>query len=155
MSEGQNILSLHCDKQYSYVFTTYGRVLALGGKAIAKVNKGEKKNVVWEEIQGKVLEKGKIVAIEASQEKFAVVYRKENKSKNKIKMRMGEDILRMINNGKVPLEAYEIGYLDRFLGILESTLKEFSKTDIPKHRIQYFKRNGKIVWDRRTRLDIF
>ena len=70
-------------------------------------------------------------------------------------MRMGEDILRMIQNGSTPLEAYEIGYLDRFLGIMESSYLQFIKTDIPRHRIQYFKRNGKLVWDRRTRLDIF
>lgn len=153
--EGEKILSVHCDKVFSYLLTSTGKVLVLGGKSLAKIQKAEKKNVKWEEIQNKLIEKGKIVSIETSNKMLAVIYLNEIKSKKKIKMRMAEDILRMVSNGKIPASAYEIGHLDRFLGILETTLPEFNKTDIPKHRIQYFKRNGKMVWDRRDRTDIF
>ncbi|XP_033102588.1 uncharacterized protein LOC117105530 [Anneissia japonica] len=56
-----------------------------------------------------------------------------------------------------------VGYLDRFLGILEQPFEAFSWVDIatvdlntlaiPRHRIQYFKYQDEIVWDKRVRLD--
>jgi len=51
-----------------------------------------------------------------------------------------------------------IGYEDRFLGILETTIGEFEHpdADIPFHRIRYFKTRdtGHVFWDRRTRVDL-
>ncbi|XP_071953283.1 uncharacterized protein [Antedon mediterranea] len=56
-----------------------------------------------------------------------------------------------------------VGYLDRFLGVLEQPFDDFSWVDIatvdlntlaiPRHRIQYFKYHDEIVWDKRVRLD--
>ena len=58
---------------------------------------------------------------------------------------------------------FVIGYLDRFIGIIEQDFSAFSWEDIasvdyntlsiPRHRIQYFKFKGEIVWDKRERLD--
>ncbi|OMJ88969.1 hypothetical protein SteCoe_8980 [Stentor coeruleus] len=155
IQDNDKIESLTCDKMYSYICTSNGKILALGGKNAVKMTKAEKKNFLWEDVSEKILEKGRVVEIEGSNKRLGVIYREENKKKIKVKMRMSEDILKLINNGSLPVEAYEIGYLDRFLGMLEISLKDFNKTDIPKHRIQYFKRNGKIVWDRRSRLDCF
>ena len=56
---------------------------------------------------------------------------------------------------------YIVGYEDRFLGIKERALDEWTgeQTDeefIPQHRIQYFKRRGDgvIIWDRGSRVDL-
>lgn len=58
---------------------------------------------------------------------------------------------------------FVIGYLDRILGVVEKDFDAFSWEDIasvdyntlaiPKHRIQYFKYRGQVVWDKRVRLD--
>lgn len=60
---------------------------------------------------------------------------------------------------------FSVGYLDRFTGIIEKPFQEFFWEDIssvgdtvlavPKHRIQYFKYRGEIVWDKRVQLDNF
>ena len=155
LGEDEKIISLHCDKNFSYILTSNSKLLALGGKSNVKMTKNDKKGIIWDEIQQKLLEKGKIVKVETSNKMIGIIYRREIKTKINIKMRMAEDILRMIENGRMPTDSYEIGYLDRFLGILETSLEAFGKSDIRKHRIQYFKRNGKIVWDRRTKTDIF
>ncbi|RDA95550.1 hypothetical protein CP533_1220 [Ophiocordyceps camponoti-saundersi (nom. inval.)] len=56
---------------------------------------------------------------------------------------------------------YLIGYEDRFTGVREKDVDAWTSelTDdefIPQHRIVYFKRksDGRLVWDRRTRLDL-
>jgi len=46
-----------------------------------------------------------------------------------------------------------VGHEDRFDGVLEATLEEFTQAEIPWHRVRYFKKNGEIVWDRRNRID--
>ena len=58
---------------------------------------------------------------------------------------------------------FVIGYLDRFIGVIEKPFSEFSWEDIasvdydtlaiPKHRIQYFKYKDEVVWDKTKRLD--
>ena len=52
-------------------------------------------------------------------------------------------------------EDFVVGFEDRFLGILEIPFEEFNlKTDIPHHRIRFFKRKGELVWDRATKVNI-
>jgi len=46
-----------------------------------------------------------------------------------------------------------IGYEDRFVGIMETSVEEFANSEIPWHRVQYFKRDNEIVWDRVARID--
>ena len=47
---------------------------------------------------------------------------------------------------------YQVVYTDRMLGSLECPLDTFlDSSDIPFHRIQMFKRNGEICWDRKNR----
>ena len=56
---------------------------------------------------------------------------------------------RILWDKKLKKEEFAVGYEDRFLGILEIPFEEFNlKTDIPLHRIKYFKKNGEMVWDR-------
>ena len=57
-----------------------------------------------------------------------------------------------------------MGYLDRFVGIVEDDFSKFSSwgdpaaaeyeaLSIPQHRIEYFKYRGVKVWDKKERLD--
>jgi uncharacterized protein (UPF0248 family) len=57
-------------------------------------------------------------------------------------------------------EEVTIGYLDRFDGLKETAFSVFdekdvsSETFIPWHRVQFFKQNETMLWDRRTKLDL-
>ncbi|XP_061446357.1 leukocyte receptor cluster member 9 [Rhineura floridana] len=79
-------------------------------------------------------------------------------------MKTAEDVIsRLLWDTQVPAEHFSIGYLDRFLGILEEPFTAFSWEDlasagpgmlaIPKHRIQYFKYKTLLVWDKVSRTD--
>ncbi len=81
-----------------------------------------------------------------------------------------ETIHRIIHDPGLPEACFVFGYLDRFVGILERQvaganwgdialldLKNKREMAVPKHRIQYIKCNGCIVWDKRpeSRTDLF
>lgn len=79
-------------------------------------------------------------------------------------MKTAEDVIsRIMWDAALPAEEFKIGYLDRFLGVVEKQFDAFSWEDlasvdydtlaIPKHRIQYFKYKEVIVWDKTKRLD--
>ena len=65
----------------------------------------------------------------------------------------------------LPAPDFTVGYLDRFIGIIEKPFDSFYWEDIsavgatvlaiPRHRIQYFKYKNEIVWDKRVQLDNF
>eukprot|EP00795_Rhopilema_esculentum_P009581 gene9581-17337_t len=89
---------------------------------------------------------------------------KDHVSEKKIAMKTAVDVIsRILWDEELPTELFTVGYLDRFLGIIEKPFSSFSWEDIasvdysvlaiPKHRIQYFKYRDVIVWDKRTRLD--
>ena len=58
-----------------------------------------------------------------------------------------------------------VGYKDRFIGTIETPFKtldwesdiasvgKFDKLVIPQHRIEYFKYQGRVVWDKKNRVD--
>eukprot|EP00347_Sterkiella_histriomuscorum_P002508 403367880 len=47
---------------------------------------------------------------------------------------------------------YTICYEDRFLGLIETDLEKFMlKSEVPYHRIQLFKCNDEIIWDRKKK----
>jgi len=85
--------------------------------------------------------------------------------KPKKKMRTASDVIKRIQWQKeLNPEDFTVGYLDRFLGVQEKEFESFSWDDIatvddfavlaiPKHRIQYFKYCGTVVWDKPSRLD--
>jgi len=72
-------------------------------------------------------------------------------------------ISRIFWDEALPTEFFVIGYLDRFVGIVEKNITAFSWEDlasvdwntlaIPKHRIQYFKYKTVKFWDKSLRLD--
>ncbi|XP_060636428.2 leukocyte receptor cluster member 9 [Anolis sagrei] len=79
-------------------------------------------------------------------------------------MKTAEDVIsRLLWDDQVPIDSFSIGYLDRFLGVVEQPFTAFSWEDlasagpgvlaIPKHRIHYFKYGTRVVWDKVTRTD--
>ena len=51
-----------------------------------------------------------------------------------------------------PDKKFSVCYEDRFLGILEADLEVFlTNGEIPFHRIQMFKLNGEVVWNRKNK----
>lgn len=88
----------------------------------------------------------------------------EKESMKKESMKTADDVIkRILWDSNLESENFCIGYLDRFLGLMEKNFSQFSWEDlasvdytvlaIPKHRIQYFKYRKVIVWDKRKRLD--
>ncbi len=84
--------------------------------------------------------------------------------KKKAPMRTATDVIKRIMwDDALPAEDFVVGYIDRFIGIVEKAFNCFSWEDIasvdystlaiPKHRIQYFTYKDEIIWDKRTRLD--
>lgn len=49
---------------------------------------------------------------------------------------------------------FRVGYLDKFTGMLESSLEELLKSEVKEYRIMYFKCKGSVVWDKKSRIDI-
>eukprot|EP00117_Sycon_ciliatum_P045205 scpid7455/ scgid0808/ Leukocyte receptor cluster member 9 len=85
----------------------------------------------------------------------------------KTPMRQVVDVIHRIQwDDDLPTEHFKIGYLDRFVGIIEKPFAAFSWEDlasvdsrtvlaVPKHRFQYIKYRDEIVWDKRVQLDNF
>ncbi|XP_064154022.1 leukocyte receptor cluster member 9 isoform X1 [Anguilla rostrata] len=84
----------------------------------------------------------------------------------KPRMRTADDVIsRILWDPSLDPTDFSVGYLDRFLGVLERPFSEFSwDTDIcscdyseelalPRHRFQYFTYRGRRVWDRESRMD--
>jgi len=44
--------------------------------------------------------------------------------------------------------------MDRFEGMHEISFEEWPTSDIPFHRVWYFKLGDKVVWDRKKREDL-
>ena len=89
-----------------------------------------------------------------------------SKMEKKAPMRTSEAVIsRILWDPDLPSEEFKVGYLDRFVGIVEKPFSSFSWEDlatvgnnvlaVPKHRIQYFKFREEIVWDKRSQLDNF
>lgn len=51
-------------------------------------------------------------------------------------------------------EDFSVGYTSRYEGTLECGFEQFIKSDVKENSILYFKKGGKLVWDKKTRLDI-
>lgn len=79
-------------------------------------------------------------------------------------MKTATDVIKRIQWDKqLNPEHFIVGYLDRFIGVVEQPFLAFYWGDIaevdhltlaiPKHRIQYFKYKDEVVWDKRVRLD--
>ncbi|KAM8870521.1 leukocyte receptor cluster member 9 isoform 2-T2 [Spinachia spinachia] len=84
----------------------------------------------------------------------------------KPRMRTAEEVIsRILWDPSVDGAELVVGYVDRFLGVLERPFNDFnwdthpcdcdysSELALPQHRIQYFLCRGRRVWDRHSRTD--
>uniref|UniRef100_A0A8C6MEL8 Leukocyte receptor cluster (LRC) member 9 n=1 Tax=Nothobranchius furzeri TaxID=105023 RepID=A0A8C6MEL8_NOTFU len=84
----------------------------------------------------------------------------------KPRMRTADDVIsRILWDPSVDSSEFAVGYVDRFLGVLERPFCDFnwdtnpcdcdysSELALPRHRIQYFTYRGQRVWDRHSRTD--
>lgn len=84
----------------------------------------------------------------------------------KPRMRTADDVIsRILWDPSVDASEFVVGYVDRFLGVLERPFCDFNwetnpcdcdytaELALPRHRIQYFTCRGLRVWDRHTRTD--
>uniref|UniRef100_A0A3P8WV07 C3H1-type domain-containing protein n=1 Tax=Cynoglossus semilaevis TaxID=244447 RepID=A0A3P8WV07_CYNSE len=84
----------------------------------------------------------------------------------KPRMRTADDVIsRILWDPTVEASEFMVGYLDRFLGVVERPFCDFSwdtapcdcdysvELALPRHRIQYFSYRRHRVWDRNTRTD--
>ncbi|XP_072281525.1 leukocyte receptor cluster member 9 isoform X2 [Pyxicephalus adspersus] len=79
-------------------------------------------------------------------------------------MKTASDVISRIQwDPNLPIDHFSVGYLDRFLGVIEKPFSAFCWEDlasagidvlaIPKHRIQFFKFKELVVWDKTIRTD--
>ncbi|XP_026172912.1 leukocyte receptor cluster member 9 isoform X2 [Mastacembelus armatus] len=91
---------------------------------------------------------------------------KKKKVNKKPRMRTADDVIsRILWDSTVDAKEFVVGYVDRFLGVLERPFCEFNwdtnpcdcdysaELALPRHRIQYFTYRGHRVWDRHSRTD--
>ena len=99
-------------------------------------------------------------------EKKSSLQERAETSEKKQRMRPATEVISRIQwDPDLPAGDFIVGYLDRFTGVIEKPFDAFFWEDIssvgatvlavPKHRIQYFKYKGEIVWDKRVQLDNF
>ena len=50
-------------------------------------------------------------------------------------------------------EVYKVGYMDKDMGLIETTILELKTFDYNETRIKYMKRGGLVVWDRENKID--
>ncbi|KAM4600661.1 leukocyte receptor cluster member 9 isoform 2-T2 [Polymixia lowei] len=91
----------------------------------------------------------------------------ERKEVNKKpRMRTADDVIsRVLWDPSADASEFVVGYVDRFLGVLERPFSDFnwdadpcdcdytSELALPRHRIQYFTYRGHRIWDRNSRTD--
>ena len=99
--------------------------------------------------------------------KGKTVKRKKDEEQNAIRrgMKTAMDVIKRIQwDSDLPESQFTVGYLDRFVGVVEEDFSKFSSwgdpaaaeyeaLSIPQHRIEYFKYRGVKVWDKKERLD--
>ncbi|XP_024123055.1 leukocyte receptor cluster member 9 [Oryzias melastigma] len=91
---------------------------------------------------------------------------KEIEVTKKPRMRTADDVIsRILWDPSVDASEFIVGYVDRFLGVLERPFCDFNwdanpcdcdyttELALPRHRIQYFIYRGQRVWDRHSRSD--
>lgn len=94
---------------------------------------------------------------------------KNNEAKDvnkKPRMRTADEVIsRILWDTSVDASEFMVGYVDRFLGVLERPFCDFNwdtnpcdcdyttELALPRHRIQYFAYRGLRVWDRHSRTD--
>ncbi|XP_044062845.1 leukocyte receptor cluster member 9 isoform X2 [Siniperca chuatsi] len=93
-------------------------------------------------------------------------YNEAKEVNKKPRMRTADDVIsRILWDPSVDASEFVVGYVDRFLGVLERPFNDFNwdtnpcdcdysaELALPRHRIQYFTYRRHRVWDRHSRTD--
>ena len=84
---------------------------------------------------------------------FAKAMINSKELRQNIKLKDADQIISRIKwDEKQDKNEFCVGYEDRFLGIMEISFNDFEKSEIPLHRVKYFKKKGEIVWDRTNKI---
>ncbi|KAL0225383.1 hypothetical protein RCL1_003295 [Eukaryota sp. TZLM3-RCL] len=62
-------------------------------------------------------------------------------------------INRIIHDPAIDQNDFEVGYEDRFAGVVFSRFKDYLRLDLPSHRIRYIMYDRVVVWSRGKRID--
>jgi len=82
---------------------------------------------------------------------------KLDETKESKKLGSAEQIFNKIRwDPKYDTSMFTVGYLDRFIGVMEMSFDKFivNPDPIPFHRIYFFKLNDQIVWDREKKINL-
>ncbi|KAL0484853.1 Leng9 [Acrasis kona] len=123
-----------------------------------KKKKNKSKPIVPEQnAQQEQEEKQKVATKNAVETEEDIKFvKKTKKSKIGIPVATQKSIIDRIKwDDDLDVKDFTIGYLDRFSGIIESDMVVHDFSEIPLHRIHYFKYKGTLVWDRKTKLNKF
>jgi len=85
------------------------------------------------------------------------VITKVDETKESKKLGSAEDVFNKIRwDPKYDTTMFTVGYMDRFVGIIELSFEKFVKNPdpIPFHRIYIFKLNDQVVWDRDKKINL-
>jgi uncharacterized protein (UPF0248 family) len=148
LAENESVSDIACTTKNTIVTTSQSRVFGLG------VCSGE----TWVELTEQFLNPllFKIYSVSSGYNSVSLVIGPRRRTQVHHKRLKGADkvLARLQWDPALNSEEFVLGFEDRFIGVIELPVKEFLPREIPSHRIRYFKRNGELVWDRSTRLDI-
>ncbi|KAI3361095.1 hypothetical protein L3Q82_013295, partial [Scortum barcoo] len=112
------------------------------------------------------LDRGKMEKYKKKEKKAAKPKLEAKEVNKKPRMRTADDVIsRILWDTSVDASEFVVGYVDRFLGVLERPFNDFNwdtnpcdcdystELALPRHRIQYFTYRGHRVWDRHSRTD--
>jgi uncharacterized protein (UPF0248 family) len=150
LAEHETISDIACTAKCTIVTTSQSRVLGLGDCG------GEGR--AWADLTVLFLNplSSKVYSISSEMASVALVIGPRRKTQVHHKRLKGADkvLNRLQWDPALNSEEFVLGFEDRFLGVIELPVKDFLPRDIPSHRIRYYKKNGELVWDRRSKLDI-
>lgn len=100
------------------------------------------------------LAKGYLVCLGAFLKKWSSVHDANHNSKGDFLKEASKIIDRIRWDSSLDQNDFIVGYEDRFVGVLELSVEDFSSSQVPSHRVKYFKniKTNEIIWDRTNKI---
>jgi uncharacterized protein (UPF0248 family) len=84
---------------------------------------------------------------------FTQLAYKEEESKKKVRTAKAA-IDKVLWDPNLDQNEFSVGYFDKYMGVLETKIDEYQKSEIKEHRLIYLKKAGTIVWHREDKIDL-
>lgn len=141
--------------QYTLLTNTKTKAV-LANTIDEKTNKQEWKEVAKKKVWAAAGLEDKLVLIAAGErDRLAQRETEQIVHEKKDKLRTAKNIIDKITwDPNIEKEEFRVGYLDKYEGVLEVSFEELVRSDTKDYRIEYFKRGGKVVWDKKKRIDV-